>query len=212
MERFKSIRTHIPATLLIDGKDELQGHVVRMAANGMLIAGLTLTAPRRQAVIYLESGERFEGIANQVGRDVISLSVKCSPARREKLVECMMRHMAQTDPKAGSDHPTAPLAPRAKRYRVDAEGASCTLEDGSSVPCRVLDVSLSGLGVAMDHVLAVGDIVRVGKVKARVMRRTNFGYGMLVITDDVPLPRNDAIASQLSVRQTEAIAQKAGVA
>ncbi|MEM9421060.1 MAG: hypothetical protein AAF986_00905 [Pseudomonadota bacterium] len=215
MERFKSIKTNIPATLLLDKSEEVTGHVVRMAANGMLVSGISLSATPQHAVIYLDSGERFEGSANQVGREIISLSIKPSATRREKLIECMTRHLAEKDASTCTDHSPVPLAPRAKRYCVDAEGASCTLSDGSSVPCRVLDVSLSGLGVAMDHVLAIGDVVRIGKAKAQVTRRTHFGYGMQVIADDVvgvTKPKDDAITNQISVRPTEDIAQKVGAA
>lgn len=176
MEPFKSVRTDVPATLLMRGEEETAGRVVRMAPTGLLVEGVRVAAERTPVVIYLQSGERFEGTAKQVGRETVSVAVKPTATRRVKLAECMLRQMD------GSPLPTR--VDRALRYRVDASQVACVLDDGTEVPCRVMDVSLTGLGIAMDHVLTLGDRVRVGKVHAQVIRQTDLGYGLQVIADD----------------------------
>lgn len=180
MERFKSIRTRIKAQFIFDDGTVTSATIVRMAANGLLVDGIWLDLPTSEVVVYLPTGERFEGQAKQVARNVIGIKIKSNHARREKLIECMMREIAKDQTRMSMIPETEQR--QSMRYAVNTEGAMCVLKDGSSLPCAVLDVSIDGLGIAIDHVLSLGDIVRIGKARARVIRETDIGYGLHILS------------------------------
>lgn len=179
MESMKAVRAAVPVELLIDGVEEHAGTTVLMAPQGVLIEGIALEdEAEHEAVFYLDNRQRFTGQARQVRKSLISITVsERSRPRLEAVVEELKAHGLEI-----LNRPTqAPLT--ARRYTVNAEANCAVLADGSEVPCRVLDVSLTGLGVAMDPLLNIGDTVRIGKVTAQVVRRTDVGYGLQILRD-----------------------------
>ncbi|WOI52512.1 PilZ domain-containing protein [Parvularcula sp. LCG005] len=183
MGTVKSYRTDLPARLLIQGMPERSGRVVRMARGGVLVEGVHDAADNASVVLYLETGERFEGTLRQVGRDVVSIAVR----RSEKKHSNLWRYL---DEKYGGSSPIRPVSERqerrqrgAERIKADVPRTLCTLPDGRQIPARVMDISLSGMAIAMDHVAEIDDIIAIGKVKARIIRRTDKGYGCEILPE-----------------------------
>jgi hypothetical protein len=53
-----------------------------------------------------------------------------------------------------------------------------TLDDGTQVPVKLMDISLSGAAFSADVKLMVTDVVTLGKTQARVMRKFEGGYAV----------------------------------
>lgn len=59
---------------------------------------------------------------------------------------------------------------RHQRTAMVNKTSTLRLVDGSTVDCRVLDVSLSGASIGTDARPQIGDIVMFGKLRCKVMR------------------------------------------
>ena len=166
-------RTRVPSegrvgiTVLTMGGEERAGRLMDISADLMNAEIVTLPVPKEgePVVFYLDSGMRFVATCKRVRDGVATLRLKLSPRRREAASGAPGLH-----------------AKRAERVRRSDDEA-CTLRgsDGAKHDCRVLDISLTGLFVATDARLMIGEEVRVGRAAAEVVRQTPQGYGMRLI-------------------------------
>jgi hypothetical protein len=67
---------------------------------------------------------------------------------------------------------------RHERIAPNTTVQNLTLADGIVMPCHLIDVSLSGASIATAARPAIGSIVRIGKVDAKVMRHHGEGIGV----------------------------------
>ena len=56
--------------------------------------------------------------------------------------------------------------------------ALITLEDGTKMTCRIIDMSLSGAAVAAEHRPPLQSLVLLGKVQSRVVRNLEDGFAL----------------------------------
>ena len=56
--------------------------------------------------------------------------------------------------------------------------AVLTLEDGTKMTCRIIDLSLSGAAIAAENRPALKSHVMLGKVQARVVRNLEDGFAI----------------------------------
>jgi hypothetical protein len=73
-----------------------------------------------------------------------------------------------------------------ERFPQTKAVARLILPDGSLQHCVVLDLSVSGAGIAADSVPAVGATVTVGVVRARVVRHFKGGFGVQFVDRQSP--------------------------
>lgn len=74
---------------------------------------------------------------------------------------------------AGSDAPR-----RERRVKIERGTTQIVLGDGQVLPCRVLNLSLSGAALEIDERPAIGEQVRVGRTEGRVVRHTREGIAV----------------------------------
>lgn len=67
---------------------------------------------------------------------------------------------------------------RHERIALKNHFTSLKLADGTTVECKVIDVSLSGAAVGTTARPEIGSEVMLGKMRARVVRRTEIGVGV----------------------------------
>lgn len=178
MTAFHSVKTDIGATILFGSGEEITVRIRRIAETGLLLSGLDLSA-RDSVAVYLESGERFEGMARPVARHVAALSFSAA-TKTDRVKAVMAREHARLSG-AEDELPRGRDERGAARYDVDDHQTTLVRESGETLPCQILDVSLTGLGIVMAHCLTVGEIVSVGKVRAKIVRQTANGYGLQII-------------------------------
>jgi hypothetical protein len=63
--------------------------------------------------------------------------------------------------------------------------AILTLEDGSKMTCRIIDMSLSGAAIAAETRPPLGSLVMLGRVQARVVRNLEEGFGIEFVHDQM---------------------------
>jgi hypothetical protein len=142
----------------------------------MSVGGLLLTAPVKgrvgdRVIVYLEHVGRIEGDIARLTTDGFGMTVMATTRKREKLAAQLTWLANRTALGLPEDRRHDRVQPKISRILL-------TLEDGTQVPVKLLDMSLSGAAFTADVKLMVTDVVTLGKTQARVMRKFEGGYAV----------------------------------
>lgn len=152
--------------------------------NDVSVGGASLMAPvevelGERIVAYIDDIGGIEGEVVRIFDGGFAIALKASEHKREKLA-------AQITWLVNKDELGGTFGRRHKR--IDATNKTSTLQlvDGSSLDCRVLDVSLSGASIDTEARPQIGDFVQLGKLRCKVMRYHDRGIGVQFV--DIPDP------------------------
>jgi hypothetical protein len=177
-------------TVLTAENGERQGRLVSLEADLERVVLETDPLPEtgEAVVFYLPSGMRFVGTCSEISGRRVVLRLQGSVSRRSAL--------------AGGQAPAGVRRLRSDTDRQQVDDA-CVLrrENGEEHDCRVLDISLSGLFVATEVTLEIGEAVTVGRAQATVVRRGAGGYGMAIAKGQTGA---DAVADLPAKERSEA--------
>ena len=172
IERRRHARVDLPlkARFLGLSGEERPCVVTNVSAGGAL---LRATAPPREGedvVLYIDEVGRFEGrVIRSVGSEfAVDYRGRRSKSKRTADALTVMLHNRAT----GSDRRAAP------RIKTEAR-AIVRLENGEMQPCSILDISLTGASIEIDPKPALGAVITLGKMTAKVVRRHDKGVGVV---------------------------------
>jgi hypothetical protein len=142
----------------------------------MSVGGLAITAPVKgrigeRVIVYLEHIGRIEGDIARHTTDGFGMTVIATSRKREKLA-------AQLTWLANRAALGLPEDRRHDRLQPTASRIVLTLSDGTEVPVKMLDMSLSGAAFSADVKLMITDPVTLGKTQAKVIRKFEGGYAV----------------------------------
>ena len=122
-------------------------------------------------IAYIERFGRIEGEITRLTDSGFAMSIAAAPELRDKLAATLAWLC---------DRGEARISEERRYHRVVPKNpfTSLTLADGTFIPCRLLNVSLSGAAVATDAEPAVGTPVRLGAIEATVVRHFEGGLGV----------------------------------
>jgi len=148
------------------------------------VGGAAILAP-----VEVEIGERIVAYLDEIGGvegEVVrtfeggfAIKLRATQHKREKLAAQITWLVNKAD-LGGS------FGRRHQRMEVVNKTSTLKLSDGSSVDCKVLDVSLSGASIGTEARPPIGDIVFFGKLRCKVMRYHDRGIGVQFL--DIPDP------------------------
>jgi len=122
-------------------------------------------------IAYIERFGRIEGEITRLTDFGFAMSIVATPALRDKLAATLAWF---------SDRGEARISEERRFRRVVPKNpfSSLTFADGTFMPCRLLNVSLSGAAVATDAEPAIGTPVRLGSIDATVVRHFDGGFAV----------------------------------
>jgi hypothetical protein len=138
--------------------------------------GVALIAPVKggigeRVVLYLEHIGRLEGEIIRHLPDGFAMSVAATPRKRDKVADQLTwlvnRHTLGL-----------PEDRRHERFSVADPRSTLTLPTGVTIPCRIIDVSLSGAAIATTTAVAPGTPVIIGRTHGRVVRQIEGGFAI----------------------------------
>ncbi|GAK69453.1 PilZ domain-containing protein [Agrobacterium rubi] len=127
-------------------------------------------------IAYLQHIGRIEGIVQALTADGFTISIMATERKREKLA-------AQLAWIAKRQALGLPEDRRHDRLTPRHPSADLTFSDGTIVPCRIIDLSLSGAAVELEIRPALGTDVRLGNMSGRIVR--HFMEGVAIEFDSV---------------------------
>src|SRR5262249_42579286 len=138
--------------------------------------GMALIAPEigsedERVVAYIDHVGRLEGKIARVFQNGFAMTISATSRKRDKLAAQLTwlanRHILNLpeDRRHGRIIPRNPTARLAR-------------PNGVTLPCRIVDMSLSGAAIASNQTPDVGTLVMIGKVQARVVPLIGGGFAV----------------------------------
>jgi hypothetical protein len=144
------------------------------------VGGVAMTVPISKAgkvvqderiVAHLEQLGLLEGQVLRIWTGGFAFKIVATQHKREKLAAQLTWIMNEPDLKGAA-------ARQHERIQVTDRNSELTIAGGVVLPCLLLDVSLSGASVACRVRPDIDQEVRLGRLKARVVRHHQEGVGL----------------------------------
>lgn len=169
--RFRRVKVHLLGRFMLQNRQEYPCQVVNMSPGGMAVIAPMIGEPRERVIAYVDHIGRVEGQIMRLFPRGFAMTIEATVRKREKIA-------AQLTWLANRQTLGMPEDRRHERNAPKNPHSSITLPSGAQVPCRVLDVSLSGAAVTADIRPAIGTPVSVGKTAGRVVRLFEGGFAI----------------------------------
>ena len=172
--RFRRIPLALNGRFL-DARSEEHTLITRdISCAGSLVMASHTPEPGEPIVCYFDDLGRVAGHVVRKMPGGFALAFQTTPHKRDKIVDKLtwLWNKDRLD-----------VVDEREDRRYHAEGpAVITLADGRALQCRVIDISLTGAGlVAVNEAPTVGELIRAGNLKARVVRREGRSFGIRFI-------------------------------
>jgi len=169
--RFQRVRVNLLGRYMLADRREFPCQVIDMSPGGMaLIAPVNGKAGER-VIAYVDHVGRLEGTIIRQFANGFAMTIAATPRKRDKLAAQLTwlanRHILglPEDRRHGRIIPKDPVTLLA-------------LPNGTSMKCRLIDMSLSGAAVSTAERPTIGCLVSLGKIQGRVVRHLEQGFAV----------------------------------
>ena len=171
-DRRKHARVERPlkARFLNEAGQERPCVVVNVSAGGAYVQAKNPPAFGEKVVLYIEGLGRFEAQVIRSDRNSFAVSYQIKRAKRARTADDLTEIINR-----GHRSPNRRVSPR---IRQDAPTV-VHFEDGSSVKCALLDISLTGASIEISPRPPLGAHLILGRMTAKVVRRHEKGVGVV---------------------------------
>jgi hypothetical protein len=189
---FQRVPVQVRGRFMRQDRTEHPCDVIDMSPGDLSFRSIALCSEGEKVIAYLDHVGRIEGRVTRQAQDGFSAEIIASDRKREKLA-------AQLTWLVNRHELNLPEDRRHERAMVKANALSVLeLEDGRKYPCRILDLSLSGAGVALEHKPPMGAAVRLGIKPGRVVRLFEDGVAIEFLTLQTQESLRDAFADAIA--------------
>jgi hypothetical protein len=169
--RFQRVRVNLLGRYMLADRREYPCQVQDMSPGGMALVAPVAGKAGERVVAYVDHLGRLEGTIVRVYPTGFAMTIAATSRKRDKLAAQLTwlanRHILGLP----EDRRHERIVPRNPR-------ATMVMPNGISVPCRIIDMSLSGAAVTSETKPAVGALIWLGKTQARVVRVSDDGIAV----------------------------------
>jgi len=169
--RFQRVRVNLLGRYMLADRREYPCQVQDMSPGGMALVAPVAGKAGERVVAYVDHLGRLEGTIVRVYPTGFAMTIAATSRKRDKLAAQLTwlanRHILGLP----EDRRHERIVPRNPR-------ASMVMPDGTTAPCRIVDMSLSGAAVASEAKPPVGSVIWLGKTQARVVRVGDEGFAV----------------------------------
>lgn len=168
--RYRRVDLALKARVLKANGEEEPCLVVNVSAGGALLKAVNPPQAGEKVVVYIDNMGRYEGHVIRSAKHHFAVDYRGRRAKTKRAADNLtyalntphMRLDRRVNPRIRSDEPTV-----------------LTLENGETISCEILDISLTGASIAVDPKPPLGAHVAVGRMAAKVVRRHEKGVGVV---------------------------------
>jgi PilZ domain len=169
--RFQRVRVDLLGRYMLADRREFPCQVMDMSPGGMALVAPVSGKAGERVVAYIDHLGRLEGMIIRVYPNGFAMSIAATPRKRDKLAAQLTwlanRHILNLPEDRRHDR----IVPRNPRTTM-------VTQDGTSIPCRIVDMSLSGAALATEIKPPAGSLIMLGKTQARVVRHLDDGVAV----------------------------------
>ena len=169
--RFQRVRVNLLGRYMLADRREFPCQVTDMSPGGMALVAPVSGKAGERVVAYIDHLGRLEGAIVRVYPNGFAMSIAATARKRDKLAAQLTwlanRHILNLPEDRRHDR----VVPRNPRTTM-------VLGDGTTISCRIVDMSLSGAAVATETKPDIGAVVMLGKTQGRVVRHIEDGVAI----------------------------------
>ncbi|ALK09394.1 PilZ domain-containing protein [Blastochloris viridis] len=169
--RHQRVQLTLLGRFMLESQQEYPCQTLNMSPGGVALIAPVLPRPGERVVAYIDELGRVEGRVTRLFEHGFAMTVSGTPRRREKLAEALTWLANRGKLGLPEDRRHARVVPRDPRSII-------TMPTGSTFPCVVVDVSLSGAAVRSEIRPPVGTRITLGRTPARVVRHIENGFAV----------------------------------
>lgn len=169
--RHQRVSVELMGRYMLSDRQEYPCQIVNMSPGGLAAMAPIIGQVGERVVAYIDHIGRVEGkIARQLEHG-FAMTIGATPRKRDKLA-------AQLTWLANRDILNLAEDRRHGRFIPQNVSTRIVLPNGLNVACRIIDVSISGAGIATDQRPDIGSLITVGRVASRVIRHIEGGIAV----------------------------------
>src|SRR3984957_20903724 len=169
--RFQRVSVNLTGRYMLADRREFACQVVNMSPGGIALIAPGAGQPGERVIAYVDHLGRLEGHVARIFQNGFAMTIAATTRKRDKLAAQLTwlanRHILGLP----EDRRHGRIAHRNLAGHPAPRG-------GVSIGCRIIDLSQSGAGIASDERPAIGALVALGKVQARVVRHLEDGFAV----------------------------------
>ena len=171
--RFRRVHVDLLGRFMRADKQEFSCRMYDISIGGcaLLTQSPVPVEPGEKVIAYFDQLGRLEGPVARIFDGGFAMTLQASIHKREKLC-ATLTWLVNKSELPGIDER------RHDRNAPSNDTADLKLDEGIVVPCKILDVSISGASVATDARPVPGQVVTLGKLRARVVRHHESGLAL----------------------------------
>lgn len=168
--RHRRVGIALKARVLKEDGEEEPCLIVNISAGGALMKAVNPPQAGEKVVVYIDNVGRYEGRVIRSAKHHFAVDYRSRKAKTKRAADSLtyalntphMRLDRRINPRIRSDEPTV-----------------LTLENGETISCEILDISLTGASVAVEPRPPLGAQVSVGRMAGKVVRVHEKGVGVV---------------------------------
>ena len=161
----------VDGRLMLDDGREFPCRTVDVSLGGLWLETRAKAGLGDRVIVYLDHFGRLEGKVVRVASTGFAIRLMLPNAKRKRLVELLMWHANRAHVGAEEDRQHKRIVPHMDRTIIE-------LVDRSTIPARVIDVSVSGVCLAVTQRPPIGARVVVGHTTGTVVRHCEEGIAV----------------------------------
>jgi hypothetical protein len=169
--RHQRVRVDLLGRYMLADRREFPCQVINMSPGGMALIAPVSGNVGDRVIAYVDHLGRLEGQIARPLANGFAMTISATPRKRDKLA-------AQLTWLANRHILNLPEDRRHGRFVPKMVMARLILPNGTNVGVRIIDLSLSGAGIATSHRPEIGSHVTLGKIPGRVVRHLEEGFAM----------------------------------
>jgi hypothetical protein len=171
--RHQRVRVNLLGRYMLADRQEYPCQVLNMSPGGMAVIAPVMGNVGERVIAYVDHLGRLEGKIARHFPNGFAMTIGATARKRDKLAAQLTWLANRSILNLPEDRRHGRIVPRNPIARL-------ILPNGNNVGCRIIDMSLSGAGIAIAPELRpdVGTLVTIGTVSGRVVRHLEDGFAV----------------------------------
>ncbi|MEP3275810.1 MAG: PilZ domain-containing protein [Stappiaceae bacterium] len=169
--RHQRVKVNLLGRFMTESRQEYPCQVINMSPGGAALIAPVIGSVGEKVVAYIDHIGRIEG---KIAREIeggFAISINATARKRDKIA-------SQLTWLANRHELNLPEDRRHDRFTPENPVSNIVLPDGREYRCGVIDVSMSGAAIKTDVKPAIGTVLTLGKMRARVVRHIEEGIAI----------------------------------
>lgn len=177
--RFQRVPVALFGRYMLESRREYPCQTREMSPGDMVLCAPVKAQIGEKVVVYLDEIGRFAGIAMRQTESGFALTMSLPPMKRDKLADQLTWFANRHAFSLAEDRRHERIVPLMQRTLL-------RLPDGQEIIVKIMDISLSGVGVMTEAKPDLGSHVVIGATPAVIVRHFEGGIGAEFATPFLP--------------------------